>query len=745
MRRWTGTSVGTLWRNAATSDILPVSGSSMSALSLQMPLYRLHLLKIPRLGPGRARALAVALAEALDIPDFQQVTVEDLLLYLPLRYEDRSHLARVAELRENMWASLEVVVRVAGSYAVKGGQLKIFELSASDPTGWIRAFWWNRTWLEKALPPGTRVILYGQWRYNALRRCFEVENPDFEVLTEEDELATAIHTGRRVPIYRKLGALTTRPLRAILYHLVQRLSPENVPETLPAETLRRWKLVPRHEALRCVHFPEDETPLEDYNEARSPAHRRLIFEEFLRLQLALGLRRAEREHSPKGPRIRVDDRLRQIVRSILPFRLTEGQRHALREIVRDMCSTRPMNRLLQGDVGSGKTIVALLAMVVAVENGYQAALMVPTELLAEQHARNIARLLAHTPYRVELLVGSLPTAEKRERQQALARGEIHMVIGTHALIQEDVRFHNLGLVVIDEQHRFGVLQRAELIRRGYNPDVLVMTATPIPRSLAMTLYGDLDVSTIRDRPPGRTPVRTFLRTEEARPAIYRFIADQVRAGRQAYIVYPLVEESERVDLLNATQMADHLQRVVFPDLRVGLLHGKMRPAERDDVMRRFLAGDIDILVATTVIEVGVDVPNATVMLIEHAERFGLAQLHQLRGRVGRGAAESYCILLAHDLTTPEARERLTVMVETTDGFKIAEKDLEIRGPGELMGTRQAGVPIFRIGHLVRDRNLLEWARREAQVLLSRRSHVPGLDQLLEDIRRHPQYGLTSIG
>jgi len=717
----------------------------MSALSLQMPLYRLHLIKIPRVGPGRARALAVALAEVLNIPDFQQVTVEDLLLYLPLRYEDRSHLARVAELRENMWASLEVVVRVTGSYAVKGGRLKIFELSASDETGWIRAFWWNRTWLEKTLPSGTRVILYGQWRYNALRRCFEVENPDFEVLTEEDELAAAIHTGRRVPIYRKLGAFTTRPLRAIIYHLVQQLSPENVPETLPAETLRRLKLIPRYDALRWIHFPDEGTPLEDYNEARSPAHRRLIFEEFLRLQLALGLRRAERERSPKGPRIRVDDRLRQVVRSILPFRLTEGQRQALREIVRDMCSTRPMNRLLQGDVGSGKTIVALLAMVVAVENGYQAALMVPTEILAEQHARNITRLLAHTPYRIELLVGSLPAAEKRELQHALARGEIHMVIGTHALIQEGVRFHNLGLVVIDEQHRFGVLQRAELIRRGYNPDVLVMTATPIPRSLAMTVYGDLDISIIRDRPPGRTPVRTFLRTEEARPAIYRFIADQVRAGRQVYIVYPLVEESERVDLLNATQMADHLQRVVFPDLRVGLLHGKMRPAEKDDVMRRFLAGEIDILVATTVIEVGVDVPNATVMLIEHAERFGLAQLHQLRGRVGRGAAESYCILLAHDLTTPEARERLKVMVETTDGFKIAEKDLEIRGPGELMGTRQAGAPIFRIGHLVRDRNLLELARREAQVLLSRRSHVPGLDRLLEDIRRHPQYGLTSIG
>lgn len=718
----------------------------MSALSLHTPLYQMHLHRIPRLGPRRARALAAALAEFLGRSDYREVTLEDLLLYLPLRYEDRSHRVCVAQLRENMWASLEVVVRLTGSYAVKGGQLKIFELSASDETGMIRAFWWNRTWLEKTLPRGTRVILYGQWRYNPRWRCFEAENPDFEVLTEEDDLAEAIHTGRRVPVYRKLGSFTTRPLRAIFYHLVQRLSPESVPETLPEQTRRRLQLISRYDALRQVHFPpEDETPLEEYNEARSPAHRRLIFEEFLRLQLALSLRREERERSPKGPSIRVDDRIREIVRSILPFRLTEGQKQALREIVRDMCSPRPMNRLLQGDVGSGKTIVALVAMVIAVENGYQAALMAPTEILAEQHARNVKRWLARTPYRVEALTGSLRNADKRELYEALARGEIHIVIGTHALIQEGVRFRNLGLVVIDEQHRFGVLQRAELIRRGYAPDVLVMTATPIPRSLAMTVYGDLDVSTIRDLPPGRTPVRTFLRTEEARPAIYQFIANQVRAGRQAYIVYPLVEESEKMDLLNATQMADHLQKVVFPQFRVGLLHGKMRPAEKDEVMRRFLAREIDILVATSVIEVGVDVPNATVMLIEHAERFGLAQLHQLRGRVGRGAAVSYCILLAHDLTTPEARERLRVMVETTDGFVIAEKDLEIRGPGELMGTRQSGAPVFRIAHLVRDRSLLDLARHEARRLLARRSQVPELEPLLEHIRQQPQYGLTSIG
>lgn len=713
-------------------------------LDVKTPVYKLHLYGIPRLGEVRARRLAHALAEINDLPDISQVTVEHLLLYLPMRYEDRSNLARVVDLSEGVAASIEVVVVVAGSYAVKGGQLTIFEISARDATGQIRAFWWNRAWLEKTLGRGTRVILYGVWRFNRFKHCFEAENPDFEVLSEE-EAGEPIHTGRRVPVYRKLGPFTTRQLRTIIHHVLAQLSPDGVPEILPRETLVRHRLVSRYQALRQIHFPSDEEPLQDYNEARSLAHRRLIFEEFLLLQLALGIRRRERETAPKGTVISVDDRIRQIVRDVLPFRLTPGQKRALRQIIADMCSSKPMNRLLQGDVGSGKTIVAVLAMIVAVENGYQAALMVPTEILAEQHARNIKRLLARTPYRVELLTGSLKNAEKHHLYDAIAAGEVQIVIGTHALIQEGVTFHRLGLVVIDEQHRFGVLQRAELIRRGYNPDVLVMTATPIPRSLAMTVYGDLDVSVIPDLPPGRTPVRTFLRTEDARPAIYHFIATQVRAGRQVYIVYPLVEESEKIDLLNATQMAEHLQKVVFPQFRVGLIHGKMRPAEKEDIMQRFLRGEIHILVATTVIEVGVDVPNATVMLIEHAERFGLAQLHQLRGRVGRGSEKSYCILLARDVSTDEARARLGIMVETTDGFRIAEKDLEIRGPGELMGTKQSGLPVFRIGNLLRDQSLLEAARREARSLLQRRWRPPELDALICQIRQRPQYGLASVG
>lgn len=713
-------------------------------LTLSTPLHQLHLHRLPRLGAATAQKLAAAIALVSERTDIRQVTVEDLLYYLPMRYEDRSRLAPVAQLVPGQHASVEVRVRVAGSYPVKGGRLTLFDLSAADETGQIRAYWWNQRWLEQTLKRGVRVILYGLWQWNPHKRCLEVENPEFEVLPEE-ETADTIHTGRRVPIYRKLGQFRTRQLRTIMYHVLQHLSPQAVPESLPSSTIARYHLMSRYEALNNVHFPADETPIDEYNQGRAPAWRRLIFEEFFGLQLALALRRDQRQRAPKGTLVYVDDRVRQIVKAILPFPLTQAQRRVLREIVDDLTSPKPMNRLLQGDVGSGKTIVAVLAMVVVIESGYQTALMAPTEILAEQHARTIKRLLARTPYRVELLTGSTKGRQKQQLYQAIAEGEVDLVIGTHALIQEGVKFHKLGFVVIDEQHRFGVLQRAELIRRGYNPDVLVMTATPIPRSLAMTIYGDLDVSVIDELPPGRTPVKTALRFEDARLKIYRFIADEVRAGRQVYIVYPLVEESEKMDLLNATQMADHLQKVVFPRFRVGLLHGQMKPAEKEDVMRRFASGEIHILVTTTVVEVGVDVPNASVMLIEHAERFGLAQLHQLRGRVGRGAAKSYCILLANENASEEARRRLSIMVETNDGFKIAEKDLELRGPGELMGTRQSGLPVFRVGNVVRDQKLLLAARREVERLMSTVPRPSEWDRLVAQVRQQPRYGLASVG
>ncbi|MEP7274671.1 MAG: ATP-dependent DNA helicase RecG, partial [Acidobacteriota bacterium] len=489
---------------------------------------------------------------------------------------------------------------------------------------------------------------------------------------------------------------------------------------------------------------------EDYTAALSPAHRRLIFEEFFWLSLALTLRRGDRRSEPKGSTIEISDRVRDAIRSILPFTPTGAQKRVLREIVIEMASDRPMNRLLQGDVGSGKTIVAIQAMLVAIESGYQAALMVPTELLAEQHLRTVTGILVGTRYRIGLLSGKLRGKEKSKIREAIATGEVDLVIGTHALIQEGITFEKLALIVIDEQHRFGVLQRAELRKRGLNPDVLVMTATPIPRSLAMTVYGDLEVSVIDELPPGRTPVATHVRGEDRRAKIYEFIREQIHLGRQAYVVYPIIEESEKLDLRNATEMYQHLQQDIFPELSVGLVHGRIKAAERDEVMSRFVANEVNILVATTVIEVGVDVPNASVMLIEHAERFGLSQLHQLRGRVGRGAADSYCILLAQYERTREARERLQIMEETTDGFRIAERDLEIRGPGEVMGTRQSGLPVFRVANLVRDQRVLAAARKEAEHLLAdykADDEVKNRETrlLVERVRNEPRFGLAEIG
>jgi ATP-dependent DNA helicase RecG len=715
-------------------------------LTLNTPLVELHHHSLPRIGQKTAHGLAAEISTIAARPDAREATVEDLLHYLPMRYEDRSNLARISQLQDGSTASVEVMVRVGGIIPLKGGRLKMYEFMATDGEGQVRAYWWNQIYLNKVFSRGTRVIIYGQWKLNRYKGYFEVENPEYEILTydDDDNDTAAIHTARRVPIYRKLGDFRTRQLRSIFHHVLNNLE-ENIPESLAEETLARCQLIPRGEALRKAHFPADDSPIDDYNLARSPAHRRLIFEEFFWLAVALGVRRGERMSEPKGAAIEVTDRVREAVRSILPFAPTSAQKRTLKEIVDDMTSDKPMNRLLQGDVGSGKTIVAVQAMVIAIENGYQTALMAPTEILAEQHARNIRRWLASTTYRVELLTGSLRAKEKREIQDAIAAGDVDLLAGTHALIQEAVQFKKLGLVVIDEQHRFGVMQRAEIRRRGMNPDVLVMTATPIPRSLAMTVYGDLEVSVIDEMPPGRTPIATHVRGDDRRAKIYDFIREQIKKGRQAYVVYPIIEESEKLDLRNATEMYQNLKTEIFPEFNVGLLHGKMKPAEKEEVMQAFSGNKMQILVATTVIEVGVDVPNASVMLIEHAERFGLSQLHQLRGRVGRGAAESYCILLAQFNKTKEARERLKIMEETTDGFKIAERDLEIRGPGEVMGTRQSGIPAFRIANIVRDQKILEMARREANYLLNERGRTRETDRLIQHVRSQPRFGLARVG
>lgn len=715
-------------------------------LNLNTPLIELHHHGLPRIGKKTSESLAVEIAAITAQANPYKSTVEDLLHYLPMRYEDRSNLARIADLQDGVMASVEVKVRVGGIVPLKGGRLKMYEFIATDGEGQVRAYWWNQVFLNRVFNRGSRVVLYGQWKWNRHKGYYEVENAEYELLTDEDEDGElgAIHTARRVPVYRKLGDFRTRQLRSIFHHVLANL-PEAFAESLPAEIVERNALLRRDAALRNAHFPADDASVDDYNQMKSAAHRRLIFEELFWLTFAIGLRRLERVKEPKGELIEITDRVREAVRRILPFTPTNAQKRAIREIVGDMTGEEPMNRLLQGDVGSGKTIVAVQAMVISVENGYQAALMAPTEILAEQHARNFKKWLAETRYRVELLLGSTKAREKREIQEALKSGEIDIVVGTHALIQEAVEFQKLGLAVIDEQHRFGVMQRAEIRRRGINPDVLVVTATPIPRSLAMTVYGDLEVSIIDELPPGRTPVKTFVRGDDRRDKIYEFIRQQLQAGQQAYVVYPIIEESEKLDLRNATEMYEHLRRDVFTEFQVGLLHGKMKSAEKEEVMKAFTANETQILVATTVIEVGVDVPNASVMLIEHAERFGLSQLHQLRGRVGRGAAESYCILLAQFSKTREAQERLKIMEETTDGFKIAEKDLEIRGPGEVMGTRQSGLPEFRVANIVRDQKVLEVTKREASYLLTERANTAETARLIQHVRSQPRFGLASIG
>src|SRR6266481_5581314 len=717
---------------------------SRRSISLDNKILDLHAAEIPRFGQQSARQLALALAEVSPGKDSNTVTISDLLDYLPARYEDRSSMVEIRHLYHEIEASLDLTVKVAGGYQVRNRRsfkqrLYKFEVSAIDQqrTGRQVVVWWFVSgaraqqiisYYAKRLVPGARFIAFGKWEWDSQRGTYSLRlnRPDeLELMAgaddeagevESDPTLAAIHVGRRVPIYRKLGEFRTKRLREIIHEVLARLPAGAIEETLPSDLLTRRKLIGRDDSVRHAHFPKEDVTLDDYHAMRSPAHQRLIFEELFWVALGLGVKRGKRMKESKGATVKIDNRMKERIGSVLPFKLTESPRRVVKEIFKDMRSDAPMNRLLQGDVGSGKTIVALIAMLAAMENGYQTALMVPTEILAEQHARNIKRILAKTPYRVELLIGSMKAAEKKAQHQALAKGEIDACIGTHALIQERVAFKKLGLVVIDEQHRFGVMQRAELRARGLNPEVLVMTATPIPRSLAMTVYGDLDVSIIDEMPPGRTPIVTkvFADNETDRKEVKQLLAREVRAGRQVYVVYPLVEESEKMDLRDATKRYEYLRDRVFPKFTVGLLHGRMKAEEKEDVMRRFVAGEIQILVSTTVIEVGVDVPNASVMVVEHAERFGLAQLHQLRGRVGRGAEQSFCVLLASDKQTDVARERLGIMEETNDGFKIAEKDLEIRGPGEVMGTRQAGLPEFRIANLVRDLDILQAARKESE-------------------------------
>jgi ATP-dependent DNA helicase RecG len=602
----------------------------------------------------------------------------------------------------------------------------------------------NQAFLADILKPHLQVVVFGDVKLDSSGLHFM--NPEYELVSGEaaaEEASGTVHTGRIVPFYEKTGTVTPNMQRRLVRQALDQL-PDEIADALPPELRARLQLTPRRQALEAAHFPPTESSVEVLNAFRTPPQRRLIFEEFFLYQLGHAWRRhaGSVELKPFVPT--VDDRIRASAAAILPFKLTAGQKLALKEIVDDMRRGTPMHRLLQGDVGAGKTIVALLAAMVAMENGLQVAFMAPTEILAAQHYSNIARLLASSRFRVDMLTGSTPGLHKHTLLSHIERGTTHLVVGTHALVQDKIKFHSLGLVVIDEQHRFGVAQRAALRAKGLRPDVLLMTATPIPRTLALTDYSELDVSKITDLPPGRKPVRTWVKPESRRDEIYQLIRDQLDAGRQAYVIYPLVEESEKIDLKSATEMADHLQTEVFPAYKVALLHGRMKQDVKDRVMYAFSTGQMHILVSTTVVEVGVDVPNASIMVVEHAERFGLSQLHQLRGRVGRGPWESHCILLYQAPWTDDARERLKAMASSTDGFAIAERDLELRGPGDFFGTRQSGLPKLRTGDLVRDRDLMEDAHREARRLVEEGALTTDLLAFVQG-QWQEQFGLIEVG
>jgi ATP-dependent DNA helicase RecG len=689
---------------------------------------------------------------AADLEHAGLSTIEDLLYRFPTRYEDRSHFQTIASLKPNVAAAVSGDVLSSGIRPTRRPHFKIFEVLVRDATGSLRAIWFNQPFLKDVFHAHQRVILYGKLELSSYG--LQMQSPQYEIVDGGDggegpegaegaDEAAPLHTGRIVPIYEKTGQLTAKMQRALVHQALQVL-PAALPDPLPAVVRRRQQLIDRRVALEQVHFPPPDASLADLNGFRSPAHRRLIFEEFFLFQLGIVLRKRRADAERKGRAVVVTDATREAVRRVLPFRLTGDQKIVTREIVTDMQRPQPMNRLLQGDVGSGKTIVALMAALVAMENGLQVAFMAPTEILAEQHYFNIRRLLEQSRFRLALLTGATAARKRREVVAELAGGSIQMVVGTHALVQEDVAFRELGLAIIDEQHRFGVLQRATLRAKGLHPDVLVMTATPIPRTLALTTYGDLDVSVMRELPPGRRPISTTARPESRREEVHAFVRREIEQGRQAYIIYPLVEESSKVDLRAATEMADHLAQDVFPDLRVALLHGRLKQDAKDRVMNAFVRGEYDILVSTTVVEVGVDVPNASVMVVEHAERFGLSQLHQLRGRVGRGAHKSYCILLYQSPLSEQGRERLKALTDTSDGFEIAERDLRLRGPGDFFGTRQSGMPTLRVGDLLRDHALMEDARREAVAALDDREQAATLISLVNTTWEQ-RFGLVGVG
>jgi ATP-dependent DNA helicase RecG len=690
------------------------------------------------------------------------LSVDDLLHYLPFRYEDRLNPRSIAELRPGEMATVIAEVRTSGLFRTR--RMPIFQMTAGQGRTRLRCLWFNATYLKDKFQPGQMVALYGRVQDN--RGELELVQPQFELLGDpegdaEQKAAASLEVGRIVPIYESAGQgrLTPRWFRRIIRKALDDFTPE-VPEAIPSAVRKRLNLVSPREALWKVHWPDEGESMQALQSFRTPAHIRLIFEELFFIELGLELKRREQK-AQTGIAFELADRVREAIKKILPFHPTGAQKRALKEIASDMEKPFPMRRLLQGDVGSGKTLVAFEAAIIAIENGCQVALMAPTEILAQQHYFSARQILEPSGYRIVLLTGSLEDDRKREIRRHIAQGSAQLVIGTHALIEQKVEFEKLGLVIVDEQHRFGVLQRFKLMKKDTRtgtanaarvgePDVLVMTATPIPRTLALTLYGDLDISVLDEMPPGRTPIVTRRVGDERADEVWQFVRKQVEAGHQAYVVYPVIEENEESELKAAMKMYRELSKKVFPDLQVAVLHGRMESDLKEQVMRLFQQGKIQILVSTTVIEVGVDVPNAAVMVIEHAERFGLAQLHQLRGRIGRGAAKSYCILMTGGKVSEEAERRLDMMVKTNDGFQIAELDLEMRGPGEFFGTRQAGLPSFQVASLIRDRDLLELAKKEAAAVLAGPNAEVSqteIDRALRQMRTKWQktYGLVEVG
>jgi ATP-dependent DNA helicase RecG len=676
-------------------------------------------------------------------------SIEDLLNYLPFRYEDRTEFTPIKDVRPNGVYTLQA--RVASGSAVRGmrGRDAIYHLLVKDEAGFSLACkFFHGGYLENRLKAGQLLVLHGKVEVDRLRPArLEMVNPQFELLSDEGQDSTEV--GRIVPIYEAIGTFGTRAIRRATYAALQQLDP-NLTDLLPTSIRQRRNFPPRREAIIHTHFPPAGESIDALNQFRSPAQQRLIFEEFFFYQLNMALnRRLARKENAIAFHVR-EERVREALKRMLPFKPTSAQKRVLAEIAADLEKPVAMNRLLQGDVGSGKTIVALEAAVIAIENGCQAALMAPTEILAVQHFLSARRILEKVGYKVELLVSGLKPAVKSAARERIRSGETQLVIGTHALIEEDVAFKRLGFVAIDEQHRFGVLQRKRLMDKaaahGHAPHVLVLTATPIPRTLSLTLYGDLDVSVVDELPPGRTPIETHMTFQSHLAGVWESLHREVDSGRQGYIVYPVIEES-KLELKAAMEEYQRLSKEVFPNLKLGLLHGRLSSEEKDAVMQAFRKNETQILVATTVVEVGVDVPNATVMVIEHAERFGLAQLHQLRGRIGRGHHKSHCVLIAPYRMTDEARARLETMVRTTNGFEIAEADLQIRGPGEFFGTRQSGEMGFSIAHPLRDREFLETARREA---FSLAEDLERKEELRQTLRALPstwqrRYHLARVG